>query len=220
MENFEITHGEQGFHVEGFPDAVKLIKLDDPKAKRLADLALHHADLIYADECLDALNTIPETQRVVRRAVWEASIVHFVKCFGGPSSRFQLSPKKVYGGEPPVATEVFRYFRDMRNKNVVHDENSYAQALPGAVLNAQTAACKIEKILCPSFLSDLLVQENYSNLKLLISKALLWVESQFDELCDVLTEELEAEEYSELVARQEATYSKPTLEDMSNARRT
>ena len=47
MEYFEIEKQEHGLHVHGFPDAVKLLKLSDAKAKRLADLALHKHDLDF-----------------------------------------------------------------------------------------------------------------------------------------------------------------------------
>ncbi len=48
MEHFEITKTPEGFHIEGFPNAVKVLRIDGPKAQRLADLALHKADLDFA----------------------------------------------------------------------------------------------------------------------------------------------------------------------------
>jgi hypothetical protein len=40
MEHFEITKTADGFHIEGFPDAVKVLRILGPKSRRLADLAL------------------------------------------------------------------------------------------------------------------------------------------------------------------------------------
>lgn len=48
MEYFPIKQTENGLHIEGFPDAVKVIRIDGPQSKRLADLALHKADLEFA----------------------------------------------------------------------------------------------------------------------------------------------------------------------------
>ena len=47
--------------MEGFPDAVKALRIDGRKARRLADLALHKADLDFA---LDALRYQPFGRRV------------------------------------------------------------------------------------------------------------------------------------------------------------
>lgn len=40
------------FHIDGYPDAVKVIKVQGPLALQLADLVLHMADLQRADEYL------------------------------------------------------------------------------------------------------------------------------------------------------------------------
>jgi hypothetical protein len=42
--------GENELHLDGFPDAIKLIRVDGPKAQLLADLALHRSDLRFAAE--------------------------------------------------------------------------------------------------------------------------------------------------------------------------
>ena len=48
MEDFSITKSAQGFHIEGFPEAVKVLRISGPKSQRLADLALHKSDLDFA----------------------------------------------------------------------------------------------------------------------------------------------------------------------------
>lgn len=186
MEHFAISKRESGFHIEGFPDAVKVVMIDGPEAKRLADLFLHKEDLEFADACLDAINQTPESPLVAREALWRSAIVHFMKCFGN-SARFQLSAAKIYKGESPEALMAFEYFKDLRNKHFVHDENSYAQSIPGAVLNNGTRGYKIEKIICFAAFGATLEQGNYGNLKLLIGKARTWVVSEFDSLCSHLS---------------------------------
>jgi len=90
MEHLRISQTDLGLHIEGFPDAVKVIRVDGPHAKRLADLALHESDLEFAADCVEAINHAPEEPLVLRQALWRAAIVHFMKCFGG-GARFQLS---------------------------------------------------------------------------------------------------------------------------------
>jgi hypothetical protein len=219
MENFEISQRDSGLHIEGFPDAVKVIQIDSPDAVRLSDLALHKADLEFADRCLEAINTVPEEPHVLRESLWRSSIIYFLKCFGNSKARFRLTTDEVLREEPPEAIEAFRYFKSLRDKHLVHDENSYAQSIPGAVLNNGSKDYKIEKIVCFSASSVTLEQGSYGNLKLLIGRSLSWVTQEFDQLCDKLTEVLEKETYATLAARPDLTYTVPTLEELHKNRR-
>ena len=116
MEHFSITKTAQGFHIEGFPEAVKVLSISGPKVRRLADLALHKSDLDFALECLTSINEVAEKPSVLRQALWRSAIVHFVKCFGESESRFNLNPKKVYKGDTG-AFEPYWYFNSLRNKH-------------------------------------------------------------------------------------------------------
>lgn len=217
MEHFSVTKTDTGFQIEGFPEAVKVVYISGPKARRLADLALHKADLDFAGESLEAINLVPGEPYVIRQALWRSAIVHFLKCFGVSNARFSLAEKKIYKGNA-AALEAFRYFDDLRNKHVVHDENSYTQCLPGAILNKKDHDHKIEKIICFSAIGETLEQENYENLHLLIEVAKKWVVDQFNKLCEILTEELEAESYDALHNREPIVYKKPTVEDVDKPR--
>ena len=217
MEHFTISKTEAGLHIEGFPDAVKVVVIDGQEAKRLADLSLHKADLEFADACLNAINQAPEEPKIMREALWRSAIVHFLKCFGN-GARFQLAPQKLYKGEPPETLLAFNYFKGLRNKHLVHDENSYAQSIPGAVLNNGKKEYKIEKIVCFSAIGATLEQGNYGNLKLLIQKARVWMVSEFDVLCECLAAKLEKESYEKLLARDALTYRVPTVDDIPHTR--
>ena len=217
MENFSITKTKGGFHIEGFPDAVKVVRITGPKAQRLASLALHRSDLEFSLECMKAINETPEQPHVLREALWRSAIVHFMKCFGHSESRSRLTPKVVFKGDGE-AFDVFRHFESLRNKNLIHDENAFTQCLPGAVLNRENLDHKIAKIICMSLVVSTMGQENYSNLHLLVTRTLRWVGEQFDELCDTLTTELEAEPYDELSAREGLIYKTPGPDDVHKAR--
>jgi len=217
MEHIEITKTVDGFHVEGFPDAVRVLRIAGPKSRRLADLALHLVDLDFTLECLEALNGTPDEPHIFRRVLWDSAIVHFIKCFGQSDSRFSLDSNIVYKSDP-AAFEPYRYFDSLRNKNLVHDENSYMQGLPGAVLNKKGMDYKIAKIVCLSVVGETLGQENYQNLHLLATRAREWVVAQFDELCNILTRELEPKSYEELLAMEGITYTVPGADDVHKPR--
>src|SRR5258708_757937 len=213
MEHFSITKTPEGFHVEGFPGAVKVLRITGPKVQRLADLALHKVDLDFTLECLEAINKTPDKPYLLREVLWQAAIVHYIKCFGQSESRFSLNPKTVYKGDAG-AFEPYKYFDSLRNKNLVHDENSYTQCLPGAVLNKNDMPYKIAKIVCLSLVGSTLGQENYQNLHLLATRAQEWVVTQFDELCNLLTSDLEPRGYEALFAMEGITYTAPTADEV------
>jgi hypothetical protein len=144
-------------------------------------------------------------------------MTHYMKCFGD-GARFQLAAEKIYRTDPSEALRVFAYFKALRNKHLIHDENSYAQADPGAILSNESKPYKIEKIVCPAMISVTLEQANYANLKLLIEKALAWVISEFDLLCNQLSAELESEDRQSLMARP-PLIANPTNPNEINSRR-
>lgn len=217
MDNIEFSQTKAGINVEGFPDAVKVIAIEGNVAKRLADLSLHNADLKFSNECLDAINIAPQQSLVIREALWRSAIIHYFKCFGN-GVRFQLVAKTVYKGEPLEAMMAFEYFKGLRNKHMVHDENSYAQSIPGAILNNGTKSYSIEKIMCFTAFGNTLDQNNFSNLKLLVQKAQKWVIREFDVLCDRLTAELEKESYECLLAKKEIKYRVPVVDEVGKKR--
>ena len=217
MEHFEITKTASGFHIEGFPDAVKVLRIAGKKVRRLADLALHKVDLDFTLECLETINTTQDEAHTVRRALWHSAIVNFIKCFGQSKSRFNLDPKIVYKAHPG-AFEPYHYFDSLRNGNLVHDENSYMQCLPGAVLNKKGTDHNIAKIVCLSVVGETLGKENYQNLHLLATHARDWVVARFDELCDEITRELEPRPYEELLAMKGITYTAPGADDVHKPR--
>jgi hypothetical protein len=218
MEHYSVTRTDNGLHIEGFPDGIKVIALDNPKARRISDLLLHKQDLEFADQCLDEINNVGDESRTIQEALWRSAIIHYCKCFGNSVSRFQLSRDKIYKREPPEAEIVYRYFQDLRDKHVVHDENAYSQSIPGAILNDGTKEYKIEKIVCFGARANTLDQTNYANLKLLIQKATTWVDAQFETCCELVTKELEAVPYNKLLQKEQLNYQAPTVEAISASR--
>lgn len=217
MDYHAVLKTESGFHIEGFPDAAKVLKLTDPKAMRIADLGLHQFDLEFSLACLDAINKAPKDSDIIRTALWQTAIVQFMKCFGDNASRFSLDARSVYKGDAQ-AFENFEYFKSLRHKNLIHDENSYTQCIPGAILNKEEHDCKIAKIICFTVVGSTLGLDQYSNLHKLVTKAQEWVTGQFDNLCNMLADELEALSYNELSSREGIEYVIPEVEDIHKKR--
>lgn len=218
MEYFAKSETDAELHIEGSPDGVKVVRIDGPRSQRLSDLALHRDDLEFAAACLDELNTAPEAARIIREALWRSAIIHFIKCFGDSRGRFQLDADRIYKAEPPEALAAFAYFRDLRNKHMIHDENSYAQGHSGAVLNRGDKEYKVEQIVCLTLVASTLEEANLINLKLLIGKAQAWATSQFDSIRDLLAKELEQVPYEALFAMKTLTFRVPDRTEINKTR--
>ena len=217
MEHFEMDLTESGFHISGFPDATKVIKLSGHKAQQISELASHRNDLQIALASLEGINEVAPDNSLVRQGIWRSAVEHCMKCFRDSKARSRLDPKKVFKGDSE-ALEVYEYFRSLRNKHIAHDENAYVQCIPGAVLNRPNAKYKIAKIVCFSAVAETLDQGNYGNLHKMVTVALSYIEARFESLCGNLTVQLEARPYGELATMEEMTYSKPDLDDIGNSR--
>lgn len=218
MEHFNLSKTESEFRIEGAPsDAVKAVRIDGPKAKRLADFNLHKMDLEFAFQCLETINKTPEKPLVLRQALWRGAIIHFIKCFGDNRARSQLSAEKIFKADN-LGMVNFNYFRDLRNKHFIHDENSYTQCIPGALLNNGNKDFKVEKIVCFGAIAETLEQNNFSNLDLLIKKARDWVDAEMERFFVDITNELEKESYNNLCLREPIVYKAPSLEEIRENR--
>lgn len=140
-----ITRTLNGVRIDGYPQAVKLIRLDGAKPRWLADLHLHRIDLEFAISSLDAIESTSAASPVPE-ALWRSAVMHFFKCFGKSASRTFLRRGTVFKTNPG-ARAVFDYFLDLRNRHFVHDENSYSQCFPAAVLNRREIEPKIAQVI-------------------------------------------------------------------------
>lgn len=223
MQRTPITLVDGSFHIDGFPDAVKLIAVS-PLIKDLprqyADLVLHHSDLKFAQECLIALATPQATVPLVAEALWQCAIVHYCKCFGKQGqTRAQLPYKKIFPAGMP--REIHHYFVDLRNKHLVHDENAWTQATPIAVVAAESRGQRIEGVVCTNITAVTREPININNLNSLIGVALPWVESRIDDLYEKIKAELESHPYEVLLAQPEPKpYYAAKAEDVSKPRHT
>jgi len=221
MEGPRITFGPEGFLINGFPNAVKFVNVEHPKAKKLIDLTLHRHDLDFAAKCLDEIRSRQspvERPSIVARALWQSAVVSFLKCFGKSKCRVRLMAEQVYKSEPRIALECFKYFKDIRDKHIVHDENTLAQCHVGAVINQRDQPNKIAKVMSFAAFGDTLEQDAFSTLTLAIQKALAWVIAEADQLADAIASDLERESYDVLYGRESVVYTKPVVDDVGKNR--
>lgn len=220
MRPIEITLKDDALHIEGFPDAAKVVALDDDGARLLADLMLHSTDLRMTVAALDVLDETPEDDVLVRESLWRAALVSFFKCFGKSAARTtRLDPSTIYANEIPQAREAFDHLKHLRNKHVVHDENAWTQVMVAAILNQEDAESKVEEVVASVISSVTSVPQNSEALRRLTSIALAYAESECDRLCAVLQAALETQPYDALIARPAPSYWAPPASEVGVRRK-
>jgi hypothetical protein len=219
MESYPVEWREDSFHIQGFPDAVKAVvisKLVPDLSSKLANISAFRLDLRSAKECLDILKESPPDSKVTRDALWRNAIVCYGKCFGKNNATGTLATSKWLPAGIP--REVHRYFITLRNKHIVHDENSYRQFLTGAIIAAEGKDYKVEKVVCNVIVGATFTEENLANLTSLVDSALEYVTSEFDKLCDQITTALEEVDYARLISQPDVQYTAPGLDELDKVR--
>ena len=209
VQSEQMSFKDGAFHIEGYPDAVKLIRLKGRKAKQLAHYAAHRSDLQAAKSYLD--NMRPDLPEAVNDALWRSAITTYIKCFTGNSVRdTKLRAKTIYKNVS-VKMMAYEHFEHLRNKHLEHDENALAQTIPCAAVNGGQKSHKIERVFANTFKFNIYDPGHYGNLQLLISEADQWIASAFEELAQIITAELEQESLDELLGREAVSFTVPTV---------
>jgi hypothetical protein len=205
-------------HIEGYPDAVALKRIDDPIARQLQATVLHCSDLRFCNEALAALSAIDrKSHSLTAEALWVAAIARYFKCFGGNKSRAQLSAKKVLKGEDG-AEDVFVYCQHLRDKHFIHDENAYSQSFTAVALNPQDAPFKVADVISMVATASTLDEQHIESFARLARFTLSWVERKRDELHSLLGAQYERESYEALLNLTDVEYQVPTSDKVSVAR--
>jgi hypothetical protein len=105
-------------------NALQPAQLSGHLAKRVADLSLHQYDLSFCERILKNYGSrfVGEYNDPLL-ALWIAVTTKFFSCFRD-SARSQLNENKVYKSNSK-ALENFKLLLALRNKHIVHDENSH-----------------------------------------------------------------------------------------------
>jgi hypothetical protein len=214
-KSIELVNGQ--LVITGYPDAIKVARLEGDRGRDLADLTLHLLDLHFAHDCLASINSVPPDQVVTRGALWLASIVRFFKCFGKSKSRAALEEVEICGGDPE-AMACFNYFKSLRDKHLVHDENAMVQCKPIAIINRQGSVPRVADVVGLVMVHESLDQGHYDPFSTLVTSALTWVIAERDRLIAELSYELEREPLDRLMALPLVEFKKATADDIGKKR--
>jgi hypothetical protein len=127
----------------------------------------------------------------------------------------------VYAGAPEQARRNFDFFRNVRNKQLMHDENSSTQSFTVAILNDGTKPHKVEAVRAMSMSFQLLGpegQQNYESFYQVVVRVQEWVTGKFDKLQAKIHADLENLSYAELDGMPPVLGHVPTLAEVGRKR--
>jgi hypothetical protein len=215
-ENISLAYENGNLRLDGYPDGARVIALTSREARQLEHYAAHQMDLEFAKNCLDRI--VNQADIGTQEALWRSAIIFYHKCFTGGSARStMLKERKVYKGND-LALQAFAYFRDLRNKHLIHDENSFSMVSVGAIVNSGNKPYKVEKIVTNAGYMVTLQEANFGNLNLLVDGAINWVNAAYLEICEQISRDLEQEEIADLLRRPELQVKVPTHAEIGKRR--
>ncbi|WP_099039731.1 hypothetical protein [Mycobacterium neglectum] len=146
---YSIELRDGGVHLtEQSPEGVikKIVQVPDDLGKELAHLNLHLTDLGFAVECLDELDGLGYSAEggITRQALWHSALVAAFKCFGNSKARSRLVTETIYTDAKQL--EACEYWLNLRNKNIVHDDNDWTQSHVMAVVREYEYEPQIDNI--------------------------------------------------------------------------
>jgi len=201
-------------HIDGYPDAVALKQIGGQVVSELKMVTLHHSDLSFCQEALAEISRLDsEKQRLLTDALWIASIARYFKCFGKSKSRTHLSSKEVLKGHVG-AEDVFSYFKALRDKHIIHDENPYSQAFVGVALNRRETRFKIADIISVAINAFTVDDDHFVQFSKLVGVTLAWVKDKRDELHNRLGKMYEQWNYEDLLGLPDIKYTAPTSKEV------
>jgi hypothetical protein len=218
LNSLNLSVRENKFHIEGYPNAVAIKRLDDTDARILQAIVLHHFDLSFCNQALaDLRHPSKSIPTLHAEALWISAIARYFKCFGRNNARSHLSAKEVLKGHPG-AEGVFRYFKALRDKHIVHDENPYSEAFTGVAINRKGERRKVADIIALAINAFTVDDAHLASFSPLVSVSLKWVADKQDELHKKLAQTWEKRGYEQLMALPDVCYTAPTGDKVHQCR--
>jgi hypothetical protein len=205
-------------HISGFSDGVQLIEIKSPDAALARDLSLHLSDLTFSKNALDQIPPNPIPDDITHTSLWRVAIYQLYKCFQHSESRSYLDSGKVLIGASVPVRENFKYYKNLRNKHLIHDENSSSQVSVIAVLNDGSKPFKIEGVRAMTMRFDDLSAQTVVNLKGVVNWTIDFVRRDFDTLLAKIHAELALKSLKELQQLAAPQHVVPTVADISKPR--
>jgi hypothetical protein len=204
--------------IPGFPHGVQVVEIQSADAAVARDLALHLSDLTFSKNALDQIPPNPNADDITHMSLWRVAIYQLYKCFQHSESRSNLDSGKVLLGASVPVRENFKHYKHMRNKHMIHDENSNSQVSVIAVLNSGNKLFKIEGVRAMTIRFDDLSSQTVVNLKSVVNWTFDFVRREFDQVLEKIRADLELKPLKDLQALPAPEHKVPDAADVSKSR--
>jgi hypothetical protein len=114
--------------------------------------------------------------------------------------------------------DVFQYYKDLRDKHIIHDENPYSQAFTAVALNTKDSQFKVADIVSLSMNILTTDKEHIQSFSQLVQFTYEWVKIKHEELHNKLGAEYEKKDYETLLLLPDVIYQKPNADKVSEKR--
>lgn len=121
------------YEIEMGKEMLRLFKSKSSNQYAMYSLVL--GDLGFVKECLSELKGIIDSKKdapLVSEALFNAALIRLYSCFDGNKAL----KKSILDDLPDGAKEVFRFFKNYRDKHISHKVNPIDQMKPGVILNS------------------------------------------------------------------------------------
>lgn len=206
----------------GNPNAAKLGQVPGDLCKRYAHYHLHKGDLTYARVFLDeferrrAAGEQPIT--VTSIALWHAALNSTMKCFGGSYARVKLYPDDIF--EDGAERDSFDYLKNLRDKNISHDDNDWTQVSPWVMVAKPGIEPKVIRVDCAGLQASGASPVNISRLRGVIERALHYVEKVIIDEQAAIARSLEEWDHNQLLNLPAVTLTMPSDHSIGQTRNT
>lgn len=197
---------------------VILKQINDHVAKQLQAIVLHEVDLYFCCYCLNELASLDcEKESDLAEAFWISCIARFFKCFGGSKARSQLSARKIFKSNPQ-GNEAFKYFKALRDRHIIHDENPFSEAFVAIAINPPEHKNSVAQVFGGPVHLFTINSADLKRLRQLIDTTLAWVSGKRVELEKALTVTYGQWTRDRLLALPDVTTSCPDPNDVFRTR--
>jgi hypothetical protein len=188
-------------------------RVDSHLVKQYQAIVLHEMDLQFCQSCLRELNSLDYNKQSERaEAYWISCIARFFKCFGESKARSKLSASKIFKTNAESTTD-YEYFRALRNKHVVHDENPFSDVLVAVAINASEQETSFVEIFATP-IHFFTIKSDLDRLENLVKKALDWITERRTQLEENLNVTYAQWTRTSLLALPDLTTTMPNRNDV------
>jgi hypothetical protein len=203
-------------HIDGYPDAKKLVELNSHVGHRLACLRRHQSALKFCQDAMQDFAATRNSHPLLAEAALIGIAARYFSCFGYNEASAPLVAERVFKGTPD-ARKCFEHWKAIRDSHFIHDQSDLLSLRTGIVFGPNLEVQDILLLLAgPNVARD---AEHAQLLFNLIDHTLKHASDEIGAVLERAFGEARAMTADERDALPEISYVAPRPEDVNKIRR-